>query len=138
LPPGTLREVLVDQKLEHSIADGQIRDLLHELDLDPVLVRAGGLNIEQDWGTLLSLGELQLLTFTHILLAAPHFVFLDRAGTALNSGQVRKILKMLSKNSITYINFGESDDLRDLYDAVLEIDELGTWRWRQISAEPAN
>ena len=138
LPPGTLREVLVDQKLEHSIGDGQIRDLLHELDLDPVLVRAGGLNIEQDWGTLLSLGELQLLTFTHILLAAPHFVFLDRAGTALNSGQVRKILKMLSKNSITYINFGESDDLRDLYDAVLEIDELGTWRWRQISAEPAN
>jgi len=32
---------------------------------------------------------------------------------------------MLSKNSITYINIGESDDLRDLYDAVLEIDELG-------------
>ena len=138
LPPGTLREVLVDQKLEHSIADGQIRDLLHELDLDPVLVRAGALNIEQDWGTLLSLGEQQLLAFVHILLAAPNFVVLDRAGTALNPGQLRKILKMLSKNSITYINIGESDDLRDLYDAVLEIDELGTWRWRQISAEPAN
>ena len=138
LPPGTLREVLVDQKLEHSIADGQIRDLLHELDLDPVLVRAGALNIEQDWGTLLSLGEQQLLAFVHILLAAPNFVFLDRAGTALNPGQLRKILKTLSKNSITYINIGESDDLRDLYDAVLEIDELGTWRWRQISAEPAN
>ncbi|MGP8081264.1 MAG: ABC transporter ATP-binding protein/permease [Terracidiphilus sp.] len=138
LPPGTLREVLVDQKLEHSIADGQIRDLLHELDLDPVLVRAGGLNIEKDWGTLLSLGEQQLLAFVHILLAAPNFVFLDRAGTALNPGQLPKILKMLSKNSITYINIGESDDLRDLYDAVLEIDELGTWRWRQISAEPAN
>ena len=138
LPPVTLREVLVDQKLEHSIADGQIRDLLHELDLDPVLVRAGALNIEQDWGTLLSLGEQQLLAFVHILLAAPNFVFLDRAGTALNPGQLRKILKMLSKNSITYINIGESDDLRDLYDAVLEIDELGTWRWRQISAEPAN
>jgi hypothetical protein len=37
-----------------------------------------------------------------------------------------------------YVNIGESDDLRDLYDAVLEIDELWTWRWRQISAEPAN
>ena len=138
LPPGTLREVLVPTKLEHSISDRQINALLHELDLDPVLVRAGGLSIEQDWGTLLSLGEQQLLAFVHILLAAPNFVFLDRAGTALNPGQVRKILKMLSKNSITYINIGESDDLRDLYDAVLEIDELGTWRWRQISAEPAN
>ena len=90
LPPVTLREVLVDQKLEHSIADGQIRDLLHELDLDPVLVRAGALNIEQDWGTLLSLGEQQLLAFVHILLAAPNFVFLDRAGTALNSWPTSK------------------------------------------------
>jgi len=138
LPPGTLREVLVPTKLERSISDRQINALLHESDLDPVLVRAGGLSIEQDWGTLLSLGEQQLLAFVHILLAAPNFVFLDRAGTALNPGQVRKILKMLSKNSIAYINIGESDDLRDLYDAVLEIDELGTWRWRQISAEPAN
>jgi putative ATP-binding cassette transporter len=138
LPPGTLREVLVLAKLERSISDGQINALLHELDLDPVFARAGGLNIEQDWGTLLSLGEQQLLAFLHILLAAPHFVFLDRAGTALNSDQVRKILKMLSKNLIAYINIGESDDLRELYDAVLEIDESGEWTWRKISAEPAN
>jgi putative ATP-binding cassette transporter len=138
LPPGTLREVLVPAKLEQSISDGQINDLLRELDLDPVLARAGGLNIEQDWGTLLSLSEQQLLAFTHILLAAPSFVFLDRAGTALNPGQVRKILKTLSKNSITYINIGESDESRDLYDAILEIDESGRWAWRQISPEPAN
>jgi vitamin B12/bleomycin/antimicrobial peptide transport system ATP-binding/permease protein len=128
LPPGTLREVLVATKLEHSISDGQITALLHELDLDPVLVRAGGLNIEQDWGTLLSLSEQQILAVIHVLLASPHFAFLDRIGTALNSGQVRKILEVLSKNSITYINIGESDDLRDLYDAILEIGELGTWR----------
>jgi vitamin B12/bleomycin/antimicrobial peptide transport system ATP-binding/permease protein len=138
LPPGTLREVLVPAKLERSISDGQINALLHELDLDPVSARAGGLNIEQHWGTLLSLGEQQMLAVIHVLLASPHFVFLDRIGTALNSGQVRKTLEMLSKNSISYINIGESDDLPDLYDAILEIGELGTWRWRQISAEPAN
>jgi putative ATP-binding cassette transporter len=138
LPPGTLREVLVPAKLERSISDGQINSLLHELDLAPVLARARGLNIEQDWGTLLSLGEQQLLAFIHILLAAPSFVFLDRAGTALNPGQVRKILKTLSKNSITYINIGESDESRDLCDAILEIDEPGRWTWRQISPEPAN
>ena len=33
-------------------------------------------------------------------------------------------------------NIGESDELCDLYDAILEIGELGSWR--QISAEPAN
>jgi putative ATP-binding cassette transporter len=138
LPPGTLREVLVPAKVEHSISDGQINTLLHELDLGPVLARAGGLNSEQDWGALLSLGEQQLLAFIHILLAAPHFVFLDRAGTALNAGQVRKILEMLSKNSLAYVNIGESDDMRDLYDAVLEIDESASWSWRQISTGPEN
>jgi vitamin B12/bleomycin/antimicrobial peptide transport system ATP-binding/permease protein len=138
LPPGTLREILVPAKLERLISDAQINALLHELDLDPVLARAGGLNIEQDWGTLLSFGEQQLLAFIHILLASPHFVFVDRVSTALESGQVQNILKMLSKNSITYINIGESDDIRDLYDAVLEIDESGRWTWRQITAEPAN
>jgi hypothetical protein len=45
---------------------------------------------------------------------------------------------MLSKNSIAYISIGASDELRDLYDSVLEIDEPGTWRWSQISAKPAN
>ena len=66
-----MREVLVPMKLEHSISDGEINTVLHELQLDSVLARAGGLNIEQDWGTLLPLGEQQLLAFVHVLLAAP-------------------------------------------------------------------
>ncbi len=138
LPPGALREVLLPAEPEHSISDQEINALLHELELDSVSARAGGLDAEQDWGTLLSLGEQRLLAFIHILLSAPRFVFLDRAGAALSPGQFRKVMKMLSKNSIAYINIGESDDLRDLYDAVLEIDELGRWHWRQINAEPAN
>lgn len=137
LPPVTLREALVPSKLEHSVPDGQIYDLLQELECESVLARAGGLDIEQDWGTLLSLNEQHLLAFIHAFLEAPHFVFLDRPDTVLNIGQIRKILKILSNNSISYINIAETDFARDLYDAVLEIDELGSWRWRQISAEPA-
>jgi putative ATP-binding cassette transporter len=83
----------------------------------------------RDWETLLSLRAQQLLTFTHILLAAPRFVFLDRVGTALGSNQVHKILRMLSENSITYVNNGEADDSLDLYDAVLEYGENGDWTW---------
>ncbi|MCL2453543.1 MAG: ATP-binding cassette domain-containing protein, partial [Alphaproteobacteria bacterium] len=138
LPPGTLREILVPAKLEHSISDQEINALLHELELGPLLDRAGGLNIEQDWRTLLSLGEQQMLAVIHVLLVTPHFVFLERAGIDLSPSQVRKILNMLSKNSISYINIGETDDLDDLFDAVLEIEEPERWIWRLIGAEPAN
>ena len=78
LPPGSLRDVLLRKRREHSISDEQIKSVLHELDLDPVLDRAGGLNVERDWGALLSLGEQQVLAFIHVLLAAP--IRLPRSG----------------------------------------------------------
>jgi putative ATP-binding cassette transporter len=130
LPPGTLRQVLVRPLHEGDISDDRIVELLRELHLEPVLARAGGLDREQDWATLLSLREQQLLAFIHILLAAPRFAFLDRASTALHPNQVQQILHMLSEHAITYINNGQSDDPLDLYDAVLEIEADGGWTWK--------
>jgi vitamin B12/bleomycin/antimicrobial peptide transport system ATP-binding/permease protein len=131
LPPGTLRQVLVRTLHERDISDERIFGLLRALHLEPVLARAGGLDREQDWETLLSLGEQQLLAFIHMLLAAPRFAFLDRASTALNPDQVQTILHMLSENSIPYINNnGKPDDPLDLYDAVLDIEEDGGWTWK--------
>ena len=128
LPPGGLREVLLPAEPKHSISDQEINALLHELELESVLARAGGLDVEQDWGTLLSVGEQRLLAFVHILLSAPRFVLLDRAGTVLSPSQFRNVLRMLSNKAIAYLSIGAKDDVGDFYDAVLEINELGTWR----------
>jgi len=130
LPPSTLRQVLVPPLHEHDVSDDRIFGLLRELHLEPILARAGGLDKEQDWGTLLSLREQQLLAFLHILLAARRCAFLDRASTALPPDQIRKILHMLSEQSISYINNGKPDDPLDLYDAVLDIEEDGGWMWK--------
>ena len=104
---------------------------MRALHLEPVLARADGLDREQDWETLLSLEEQQLLACIHILLAAPRFAFLDRASTALNRDQVQTILHLLSEHSISYINNNEKlDDPLDLYDAVLDLEEDGGWTWK--------
>ena len=129
LPPGTLRQVLVHTVHEGEISDERIFGLVRELHLEQAVTRAGGLDTEQDWETLLSLREQQLLAFIHVLLAAPRFAFLDRVDTELGSDQVHTILRMLSERSITYINNAEADDSRDLYDAVLECGEDGGWTW---------
>jgi vitamin B12/bleomycin/antimicrobial peptide transport system ATP-binding/permease protein len=128
LPPGTLRQILAGEL--HAISDDRIFGLLRALNLEHVLAQADGLDVERDWAVLLSLAEQQLLAITHILLATPRFVFLDRVETALGSDQVTKILHMLAESSITYINNGEADrDSTDLYDAVLECGEDGGWAW---------
>ena len=131
LPPGTLRDVLLRTGQEQVITDGQITRALHNAGLDSVLARAGGLNSEHDWSTMLSLGEQQLLAFTRLTLARPSFAMLDRVNSSLNATQLRQALRTLDENSITYITLAEDVESVELYDAVLEIDADGAWSWRQ-------
>jgi putative ATP-binding cassette transporter len=136
LPPGTLRQVFDGAAPADKISDERIFTLLRALNLEKVVTQAGGLDSEQDWKTMLSLGEQQLLVVINILLASPLFVFLDRIGTALDSGQVDKILHMFTERSISYIYSGAANGSRDLYDAVLEYGEDGSWAWTPNVVRP--
>jgi vitamin B12/bleomycin/antimicrobial peptide transport system ATP-binding/permease protein len=136
LAPGTLRESLLRSGQERAVTDERILPTLRALDLDPVLARAGGLDVEQNWDDLLSLGEQQLIACARLLLAAPQFVFLDRPGTALGQQQVDRVLSMLSEKSITYLTLAGANDRVDHYDAILEIDGEGGWTWKPIRDAP--
>jgi vitamin B12/bleomycin/antimicrobial peptide transport system ATP-binding/permease protein len=129
LPPGSLRQVLTHPGREGELTDERIVSGLHELNLDHVLNRAGGLDAEQDWETLISLREQQLLAFLRVLLAAPQLVFANRAWATLTLTERRQLLSMLSKASIGYICNCEADGCRDLYDTVLDCKEGGGWTW---------
>ena len=134
LPPGTLRQLLVRSGQKPPIADDQILDMLRNLNLEPALTRVGGLDQEQDWDEILSLGEQQLLAFLQILFARPRFVFLDRPATALDPDQVRQLLKRLADHAISYLTVGDGGESLDDYDAVLEIADDGGWTWKTIQA----
>jgi putative ATP-binding cassette transporter len=135
LPPGTLRHVLLRSDREGAISDDQIIATLRALNVESVLAPIGGLDVEHDdWASILSLGEQQLLAFTYLLLTAPRFALLDRPGTALTPGQVDHILTMLSNQSITYVTFGEDGETVGNYDAVLELTIEGGWIWKPTHA----
>lgn len=133
--PGTLRELLLKTGEEHRIPDPEIIEMLRELDLLPVLTKAGGLDVEQDWSSVLSLSEEQLLAFTRLRLARPNFAFLDRVCTALTREQVGRIQKTLTDLRITFIALGEADDDLSYFDAVLDIDRNGDWSYRSLKED---
>lgn len=132
LPPGTLRESLLRTGGEDSLADERIIATLKALNIESILGRVGGLGTEGDWDDILSLGEQQLLAFTHLLLLEPRFVFLDRPGTALEADQLDRVLRMLHDNSIAYITLGNSHDNLSFYDAILELEAEGRWSRKEI------
>jgi putative ATP-binding cassette transporter len=129
LPPGTLRELLVRAGQEHVVSDEQLQRALVDAGLESVLKRVGGLDIEQDWSATLSLGDQQRVVIARLILARPAFAMLDRVNAALSPVQVRECLGRLNDNRITYVNLADNGD-SDLYDAILEIDGEGGWRWK--------
>ncbi len=142
LPPGTLREVLLQTEQLATVADKRILDVLHELSLEQTLARSGGLEREHNWADILSLGEQQLLAFSRVLLVDPEFVFLDHPTRALSECQVGDLLQTLNKHRITYLTLGDEDDDPQDYDQLLEIAADGTWTLSVLrepeAAPPAN
>jgi len=137
LPPGTLRELLVRSGKEESIPENRILAAVRALDLEPILVRSGGLDVERDWDHMLSLREQQRLAFARLLLAAPRFAFLDRISTALSADEAGQLLRILSKSGISYVTFSRwipgrrgTDEKLENYDAVLELADDGSWTWK--------
>jgi vitamin B12/bleomycin/antimicrobial peptide transport system ATP-binding/permease protein len=136
LPAGTLREILLDPG--QTARDDQIVAALRAAGLDTIVERAGGLDMERDWETILSLGEQQLLALTRVVLARPQFAFLDRAGTALGPIQVRQALQQLTQNSITPVHLTGAGEADDQYDRVVDIGSHSEWTWRGTEAEPVD
>jgi putative ATP-binding cassette transporter len=134
LPPVTLRELLLVPG--RATPDEEILAALRAAGLGPVVERAGGLDVERDWLSFVSLGDQQLLVLTRIVLARPRFAFLDRIDTTLGPGQARQALQRLAQKSITPIHLAAAAESVEQYDAVLEIDADGAWAWRWTEAEP--
>ena len=119
------------------MTNDEITAALHQAGLDSVPARAGGLDSEHDWQTMLSVAEQQLLALTRLILALPAFAILDRVTAALKPEQVREAFRRLDENSITYITCAEDAESVELYDALLEIDADGAWSWRRTGQGPS-
>ena len=136
LPPGTLRDVLLRTGMESVTPDSEIMEVLVNLGLQDVVSQANGLDTDQDWDDLLSIGEQHLLSVSRIFLAKPAFVFLDRPGSSLPKIQISNILDMLTEQGIGVVILSKNGESRLRYDAVLEIKAEGAWEVRrELSVE---
>jgi putative ATP-binding cassette transporter len=133
LPPGTLRAALVPTNREQGLADARILGVLRALGVDSVLEKAGGLEVERDWGELLSLGEQQSVSLARMVLAAPRYALLDRPGTVLDVEAIERALHFLAAQSITLVTFAGDAEPASRHDARLTLAGDGSWRLEPIA-----
>ena len=130
LPKSTLRTLLANGSAADKVTDEKLYAVLQELHLGSLVEQAGGLDTEQDWGTLTVMSEQALLVLARVLLAEPRYVLLDRMNIAMDAKQAALVLQLLTKHKITYILMGKPGDPVANFDATLDIHANGAWVWR--------
>ena len=135
LVSGTLRDQLLDACQAGGCGEEQILVILRGLRLEPVLKRAGGLDVEVDWSRALSLGEQQLLAVARLLLVAPAYAFLDHALSALREQERCQVYELLAETETTFLSVGNTPCMKDFHEALLTIEENGQWKVESLAGQ---
>lgn len=127
LPPGTLRNTLLRSGAEKHVTDKEILNILGEVGLGEVVIRAGGLSAVKDWDDEFAIGEQHLFSVARLILAHPRFVFLDRPGSSLPKAQIALILDLFKKHHIACVLLSKNGEANLPYDRHLELHPGGNW-----------
>ncbi|WP_431282932.1 ABC transporter ATP-binding protein/permease [Humitalea sp. 24SJ18S-53] len=93
LPAGSLRTVLAFPAEATPDADGAMAEALRQVGLDWLVVR---LDEVADWGSALSGGELQRLSFARLVLRRPHWILMGDATDALDPDSADAMLHLVA------------------------------------------
>ncbi|MDE5107708.1 MAG: ABC transporter ATP-binding protein/permease, partial [Trichodesmium sp. St17_bin3_1_1] len=103
---GSLRDQLLYPRTDLNISDAKIYQALEEVNLPDLAARFGGLDIVQNWDSVLSMGEQQRVAFARLLLTKPRYTILDEATSALDVENEQGLYQHLQTLSTTYISVG--------------------------------
>ncbi len=125
---GTLRNQLIYPSNETQLNDDQFHHVLQQVGLPNLVERFGGLDVEQDWSDVLSLGEQQRIAFARLFIARPRYAILDEATSALDIKNEENLYQHLAETGTTYMSVGHRPSLVKYHHLLLELLENGRWK----------
>ncbi len=118
---GTLTEQLIYPYNYTDIKEERLYEVIEKVGLSYLTERFGGLNTQQEWSEILSLGEQQRLAFGRFLVAKPKYVILDEATSALDINNEEKLYNFLREMSTTFVSVGHRPTLRKFHQVVINL-----------------
>lgn len=136
---GTLRENLMypyyharhTERAHDAMADDETaRAALRRVNLAELDTRLGGLDVEADFGSILSHGEQQRLAFARLLLQPEpiSLAILDESTSGLDVENERLMYELLRELRVTVVSVGNRPTLIQYHDKVCRLLSDGTWR----------
>ena len=130
---GSLRQQLLYPNNRDGVTDEEFQRILASVNLPKLIERCGGLDVDADWGKLLSLGEQQRLAFARVLLAEKPYVILDEATSALDEKNEAQLYEMLHESNVTLISVTHRPQVAKYHSHVLVLMGKGEWKIQESS-----
>ncbi|MEO0541752.1 MAG: ABC transporter ATP-binding protein/permease [Cyanobacteria bacterium P01_A01_bin.105] len=136
---GSLRQQLLYPYPDIELDDTQLKAALKQVNLPDLDDRFGGLDAEEEWSDVLSLGEQQRLSFARVLLHQPAYTILDEATSALDRDNEKQLYQQLAATPTAYVSVGHRQSLETYHQSVLRLAEDHTWQLQPLvnAATPA-
>jgi len=125
---GSLRRQLLYPSIETDVPNATLLNLLRSVNLPDLAERFGGLDVELDWGKVLSIGEQQRLAFARVFLAKPRYAILDEATSALDTRNEEHLYQQLRSTSTTVVSVSHHSTIVKFHDQVLQLTGDGKWQ----------
>jgi vitamin B12/bleomycin/antimicrobial peptide transport system ATP-binding/permease protein len=123
MPITTLRQAILypEQNLETKVLDSKIEKLLHDFKLGYLAFQLGD---NKDWGSALSLGEQQRVSFIRILLHKPEWLIMDEPTSSLNDKLQELSFNLLFSNlkNPTILTVGHTKELRKFHTKIINVE----------------
>ena len=105
----------------------RLKEILQEVDLEYLMARPDALTGDQDWGSILSLGEKQRMQIARLIYHEPKYAILDECSSAISTEMEQRLYRIVAEKKITYITIAHRPTLRAYHDRILAIGdgELG-------------
>ena len=137
IPPGTLRQALVSKRRAQDYTDQAIVEVLELVGLSDVFARSGGLDVEQEWDSLLSPHEQRQVSFARILITEPRVVVMANPCRDMAPEARVRVFDLLKGRDLTLIIMASGErwssgaEASVIYDATLDLDSSGQWRFEE-------
>ena len=132
---GSLWEELIYPQTESNLSNEELANILEQVNLPHLIERFGSLNVEMNWGDVLSLGEQQRVAFARILINEPRYVVLDEATSALDVENEESLYEKLQTIAVTYVSVGHRPTLQKYHQIVLQLAEDQSWQVNPINLQ---